>query len=118
MNENERLWAIFAHLSVLIAMVVSAGWLSFLGPLIVWLVKKDSSPAVRVASAGAFNFNVAMWLASIAGWIAFFTILLIPLALVLWLAVLALTLWHSIRGAMAASNQQVYVYPFQLPILS
>ncbi|WP_297723387.1 DUF4870 domain-containing protein [uncultured Mobiluncus sp.] len=118
MNENERLWAMFAHLSVLIAMAVSAGWLSFLGPLIVWLVKKDSSPAVRVAAAGAFNFNVAMWIAGIAGWIAFFTILLIPLALVLWLAVFALTLWHSIRGAIAASNQQVYIYPFQLPILS
>lgn len=108
----------FAHLSVLIAMAVSAGWLSFLGPLIVWLVKKDSSPAVRVAAAGAFNFNVTMWIAGIAGWIAFFTILLIPVALVLWLAVFALTLWHSIRGAIAASNQQVYVYPFQLPILS
>gem|GEM_PF-4718931 len=40
------------------------------------------------------------------------------MALVLWLAVFALTLWHSIRGAIAASNQQVYVYPFQLPILS
>ena len=39
-------------------------------------------------------------------------------ALVLWLAVFALTLWHSIRGAMAASNQQVYLYPWQLPILN
>lgn len=117
-KENERMWAMFAHLSVVIAMAVSAGWLSFLGPLIVWLVKKDSSPAVRVAAAGAFNFNVTMWLASIAGWIAFFTIVLIPLSLILWLAVFVLTLWHSIRGAIAASNQQVYLYPWQLPILN
>ncbi|EFU80049.1 hypothetical protein HMPREF0388_0967 [Mobiluncus curtisii ATCC 51333] len=117
-KENERMWAMFAHLSVVIAMAVSAGWLSFLGPLIVWLVKKDSSPAVRVAAAGAFNFNVTMWLASIAGWIAFFTIILIPLSLILWLAVFVLTLWHSIRGAIAASNQQVYLYPWQLPILN
>ncbi|WP_245527332.1 DUF4870 domain-containing protein [Mobiluncus holmesii] len=118
MKENERMWAMFAHLSVVIAMAVSAGWLSFLGPLIVWLVKKDSSPAVRVAAAGAFNFNVTMWLASIAGWIAFFTIILIPLSLILWLTVFVLTLWHSIRGAIAASNQQVYLYPWQLPILN
>ncbi|NMW89637.1 DUF4870 domain-containing protein [Mobiluncus curtisii] len=117
-KENERMWAMFAHLSVVIAMAVSAGWLSFLGPLIVWLVKKDSSPAVRVAAAGAFNFNVTMWLTSIAGWIAFFTIVLIPLSLILWLAVFVLTLWHSIRGAIAASNQQVYLYPWQLPILN
>ncbi|EFU81972.1 hypothetical protein HMPREF0576_0900 [Mobiluncus holmesii ATCC 35242] len=117
-KENERMWAMFAHLSVVIAMAVSAGWLSFLGPLIVWLVKKDSSPAVRVAAAGAFNFNVTMWLASIAGWIAFFTIILIPLSLILWLTVFVLTLWHSIRGAIAASNQQVYLYPWQLPILN
>lgn len=108
----------FAHLAALIAMTVSAGWLSFLGPLIVWLVKKDSSPAVRVASAGAFNFNLSMWIVGIAGWIAFFTILFIPLALVLWLAAFVLTLWHSIRGAIAASNNQVYCYPWQLPVLS
>ena len=54
--EDSRIAAILAHLSAPIAAVLSAGLLSLLGPLLVWLVKKDD-PFARRAAAGAFNFN-------------------------------------------------------------
>lgn len=117
MNSSERTWAILAHLSAIIAMLVSAGWLSFIGPLIVWAVKKNDSPAVRTAAAGAFNFNIGMWLMTVAGWICFFTLILIPLAAILWIMAFALTIFHHIRASIAVSNNQVYHYPWQIPIL-
>ena len=117
MNESERTWAMLAHLSAIIAMVVSAGWLSFVGPLVIWLIKKQDSPAVRTAAAGSFNFNIGMWVMSVAGWVCFFTILLIPLAYVLWFLAFILTLWHHIKATLAASNNTVYRYPWQIPIL-
>ena len=45
--------AILAHLAAVIAMVVSAGWLTFVGPLIVWFIYKDKSRFVRNAAAGS-----------------------------------------------------------------
>ncbi|OLL82996.1 hypothetical protein Ae263Ps1_0051c [Pseudonocardia sp. Ae263_Ps1] len=56
--EGSRIAAILAHLSAPIAAVLSAGLLSLLGPLLVWLVKKDD-PFARRAAAGAFNFNLS-----------------------------------------------------------
>lgn len=115
---DERTWMILAHLSAPIAMLVSAGWLTILGPLLVWLVKKDDSPAVRQAAAGAFNFNLAFWLMTLVGWICFITIILIPVAIIIWLIVFVVAVYAHLRGAWLASKGEVYNYPFQLKVLS
>jgi len=110
--------AVFAHLSSLIAEVVSAGWLSFVGPLAVWLIWKDRSPFVRACAAGAFNFNLGMWLMSIAAWISLFTVVLIPLAIVLFaISILGMVILHIVAAA-KASQGEVFAYPFQLRVLS
>ena len=115
---DDRMWAMLAHLSAPIAAIVSAGWLTFLGPLIVWLVKKDSSPFVRNAAAGAFNFSITMALISILGWILNFTVILsvigIPLVLLGGLGAIVL----GVVGAIKSWNGVAFTYPFQFKILS
>lgn len=115
---DERTWMILAHLSAPIAMILSAGWLTILGPLVVWFLKKDESPRVRQAAAGAFNFNVSFWLMTVIGWICFITLILIPVAIIIWVIVFIVAVYAHLRGAWLASKGQVYTYPFQLPILS
>ncbi len=66
---DERSLAVLAHLSAIIAMVVSAGWLSFAGPLLVWLLFRHRSDFVRRSAAGAFNFNLWAWVISVVAWI-------------------------------------------------
>ena len=47
---EERQWAMFAHLSALLGGLVTGwigGWGWFLGPLIIWLMKKDSMPLAK-----------------------------------------------------------------------
>ena len=39
---EEKNWAMFVHLSALISLVVLGG-LTFVGPLVIWLIKKDQS---------------------------------------------------------------------------
>lgn len=109
---------VLAHLSAIAAAVLSAGSLSLIGPLIMWFVYKDKSPAIRSAAAGAFNFNLTMWVVYWAAWIAFATFFGIPLAIVLWVFAGVMTLLCHIRGAMAANQGRSYDYPFQLRILS
>ena len=51
---SSRVAAILAHLSAPIAALLSAGSLSLLGPLLVWLFKKND-PYARRAAAGALS---------------------------------------------------------------
>jgi uncharacterized Tic20 family protein len=50
-NKDARMWAMLCHL---------AGLLSVLGPLIVWLIKKDEYPFVDEQGKEAVNFQLTM----------------------------------------------------------
>lgn len=113
---SERSLMILAHLSAIIAAVVSAGWLSLAGPLLVWLFTADK-PAVRRAAAGAFNFNLAFWVLYLIGWILFFTVILIPVSIIIWIVAFLVSLYCHVKGAVLASRGEVYRYPFQIPVL-
>ena len=116
-DRDDRTLAGLSHLSPLIALVLSAGWLSFVGPLAMWLIFRDRNPLVRNAAATAFNFNITVWIAVIIGWVCLFTIVLIPLAILLWIAAGLLQLIFSIIGAVRASRGEIYRYPMQVPLL-
>ncbi len=115
---DERSMAIVAHVSTLVAMIISAGWLSFVGPLVVWALYKNKSEFVRRSAAGALNFNLGMWLMSIVGWICIFTVVgaIIGIPLLIFSAV-AQVICHII-GAVKANRGELYRYPFQIRVLS
>jgi len=50
--KDERMWAMLAHLSGII--------LGFIGPLIVWLIKKEESPLVNEHGKEALNFQISI----------------------------------------------------------
>ena len=114
---EDRTPAALAHASSLIAMVISAGWLSFVGPLVMWLLYKDRSPFVRQAAAGSFNFNLGLWVMSIVGWILIITVIGIPLGiLLLAVSFLGQFIGHLI-GTIRATKGRSINYPFQIKIL-
>lgn len=117
-SADDRLWAMLAHLSAAIAAVVSVGWLTIVGPLIVWILKKDSSRFVRTASAGAFNFTLTMWLVSLIGWI--FTITVVGAVIGIPLIILGSlgSIVLGIVGAIKAWGGEVFKYPWQVRVLS
>ncbi len=114
---SSRIAAILAHLSAPIAALLSAGSLSLLGPLLVWLWKKDD-PYTRKAAAGAFNFNLTFWLLYLVSWLLILTVvgavIGIPLIIVLFLV----SAWCHIKGAIRAADDRPYDYPFQIRVLS
>ncbi|MBB1035850.1 DUF4870 domain-containing protein [Dietzia sp. CQ4] len=115
---DDRTPAALAHASSLIAMALSAGWLSFVGPLVMWLIYKDRSPFVRQAAAGSFNFNVGLWIMSIVGWIFIITVIGIPIGLVLLAVSFVLQIVGHLIGTVRATRGRTINYPFQLRILS
>ncbi|WP_420111360.1 DUF4870 domain-containing protein [Pseudactinotalea sp.] len=114
---DDRILAVLAHLSPIIAAIVSAGWLSFLGPLILYFIYKDRNSLVRNAAASSFNFHITVWACWIVAWILAITIIGLPISIVLWVVPAIAQIVLSIVGALRAWNGEVYRYPFQLPIL-
>lgn len=116
-SSDERTWAVLGHLSTVVAAVLSAGWLSFVGPLVVWALNKDKSRFVRTSAAGAFNFNVLIWALTIVGWIFFITLIGIPIAIIIWAVAFIAGAYCHIKGAILANRGELYRYPWGFPIL-
>lgn len=66
-SDEEKRWALFAHLSILVGGLVTYGWAasfgSFLGPLIIWLIQKDKMPFVADQAKEALNFGITLTIA-------------------------------------------------------
>ena len=62
-SAEERQWAMFAHLSALAGAILTGhmfGWGCFIGPLVIWLIKKDTMPFVNDQAREALNFNITL----------------------------------------------------------
>lgn len=116
-TDDERTWAVLGHISTIVAAVVSVGWLSFVGPLVIWALYRDKSAFVRQSAAGAFNFNLVIWAVTIVGWIFFITLIGIPVAIIIWIVVFVASIVYHVLAALAASRGEVYRYPWSITIL-
>ncbi|MCC5862246.1 MAG: DUF4870 domain-containing protein [Gammaproteobacteria bacterium] len=112
-SKEERNWALLAHLSA-VAGVLLAGLGMVLGPLVVWLLKREDSEFVADQAKEALNFNITMLLGYIVG------VILIPILIgVVILPVLGLLhLVFMIVAMIRASEGQRYRYPFALRLVS
>ncbi|MEI2702342.1 MAG: DUF4870 domain-containing protein [Baekduia sp.] len=110
---NSTGWAVLAHLSALIALVVG---FVFIGPLVVYLLKRDD-PFVRRHAAEALNFNLSVTIYGIVG--GFILVLLIIFVvglLLIPLAIAAGVAWFVlvILAAIKANNGEEYRYPLTI----
>jgi len=55
---QERTWGTISHVVPLVAMVVSAGTLGFVGSLVIYLIYKDKGPFVRAHAANSLNIQI------------------------------------------------------------
>ena len=120
--QEERQWAMFAHLSALLGGLVTSaigGWGWFLGPLIIWLLKKDTMPFVADQAKESLNFNItvtAIFLAlMILGFITLGIGFVIALPLMFIVGIAALVL--IIMAAVKANDGVRYRYPFTIRLL-
>jgi len=110
---DQRNWALATHLSPFVASFL--GGLTFLGPLVLYLVFKDRGVFVRRHSAEALNFQLTMWLGLI---ISIPLIFVFFLGLLTGAAILVAMLVCHILGAVAANEGRDYRYPFTIHFVS
>lgn len=117
-TSDERNWAVLAHLGPLIVGIFSVGTAGWLVPLVIWLVKGDESAFVRDQAKEALNFHISMFLGTVAGYILFFTLILSPVALLLWLCIWVGGIVFAILAAIEVNKGRRYRYPLILRILA
>lgn len=115
---DERTWALLGHLSAFSAFIV-AGLGCVLGPLIIWLVKRDTLPYAGDQAKEALNFNITIMLAGLGLWIVTVVTLGIGLLLTIPLGLALFGYWFvfTIIAAVNASNGVRYRYPFTLRLV-
>ncbi len=113
-SDEERNLAVIAHLSGM-AGIVMGGLIGFLGPLIIYLFKKDSSVYIESQAKEALNFQITLLIIGV-GCVALvfvscgfmFRILFVPMILQFAFAIIA---------AFAVKNGKYYRYPFNIRFL-
>jgi len=112
LTPDERTWGGAAHWTALIAGLF--GGLSFLGPLIVMLVKGNDSPWIRRQSVESLNFQISIMIYAIVSAIliiALVGLILLPIVGIFWLV-------FTIIGSVKASNGEDYRYPLTIRMVS
>jgi uncharacterized Tic20 family protein len=104
-NRDQNMWGMLCHLSALIGFVIPLG--NILGPLVVWLIKKQEYPFVDDQGKEALNFQLSMTLYYIIA--AILIIILIGLILLVALAIFSLVV--TIIAMIKANEGVAYRYP-------
>jgi len=109
---EERNWAMGVHLSALLGFVLPFG--NVLGPLAVWLIKKNESKLVDQEGKEALNFQISMTIYMCVSALLIIFLVGIPLLICVAIADLILTIVAAIK----TSNGEAYRYPLTLRFLS
>jgi uncharacterized Tic20 family protein len=110
-NPDERTWGMLAHLAAFAFFICPLG--NVIGPLIVWLVKRDESQFIADQGREALNFNISMVLAGVLCWVLVYVFIGILLGVALFIFWLTMTIVAGIR----ASEGVVYRYPLTLRLV-
>jgi len=111
-DPTSRNWAMAAHLlGAFSGFMIPFG--SIVGPLVVWLVKKDEDDFAGQHAVDALNFQITVLLASLICVPLMFILVGFLLLLVIIIGDLVL----SIMAAMAASRGETYQYPYSLQLV-
>src|SRR6202140_1508191 len=109
---EERNWAMGCHLSALLGCVVPFG--NVIGPLLVWLLKKNESTLVDAEGKEALNFQISMSIYMMVSAILIIVVIGLPMLFGFAIADLVLTIIAAIK----TSNGEHYRYPITLRFLS
>lgn len=111
-SAEERQWAMFAHLAALAGLVIPFG--NIIGPLVVWLIKREAMPFVADQGKEAVNFQITVAIAAIVSMILIVVVIGFVLLFVIGVAALILT----IIAALKANEGVAYRYPFTLRLIN
>ena len=110
-DKNARNLAVLCHLFGLLGLIIPPG--NVIGPLLIWLLKKEDHPFIEEQGREALNFQISFTIAMMVS--VFLALVYVGLFLLAILGIVDLIL--IIMASTAASRGENYRYPFSIKFL-
>lgn len=110
-DKDARTFGMLCHLLAFAGFLIPFG--SIIGPLVMWLVKREEHPFVNDKGKEAVNFNISMLIYFIVAAILTMIVIGIPILIALFIFWLVIT----IIAAIQASSGTAYRYPLNLRLI-
>ena len=110
-TQDERTFGMLAHLLALAGYAIPFG--NVVGPLVIWLIKKDEMPFVDDQGKEAVNFQISITIYTVVCVLLFF--LVVPILLAFGLGIVNLVL--IIVATIKANDGVAYRYPYNLRLI-
>jgi uncharacterized protein len=103
---RQRMWTMACHLSAL-SWICGVPFGNIFGPLAIWLIHRDASPAVETHGRESINFQLSMMLYSVAAVCTVVGILLLPVLVIYGVV-------QIVRATIRANNGDGFHYPLTI----
>jgi len=110
-DKQARSWATACHLSALAGLAIPFG--NILGPLVIWLIKKNEYPLVDEEGKEALNFQISMTIYCFVAAVLMLVLIGFFLLIALAIAWLVLVIIASVK----VSNGESYEYPLTIRLV-
>ncbi|MGM0652108.1 MAG: DUF4870 domain-containing protein [Bacillota bacterium] len=111
LTQDERTFGMLAHLTALAGFLIPFG--NIIGPLVVWLIKKDESAWVDKQGKESLNFQISVTIYALVAGI----LTLIVIGVLLLIAVGIFSLVMIIIATVKVNNGEDFKYPLCIRIL-
>ncbi len=112
-SNDERTWALIAHLGGAAGAFVGAGTSGWIAPLIALLARGNQSPTVRAHAVAALNFQLLWTIIAVAGWV----LICLGIGFVIGIAAWLFATVVGIIAGVRASNGEPYRYPASMSVI-
>jgi uncharacterized protein len=119
-TSDQQTWRVIAHASAFVQLV---GIPSVVGPLVVWLIRRDD-PVVEPHARAALNFQISLLIYFMVGvavaFVAALTIVGLVITVLILVGLLILVVLEMVFALLAtveASKGQLYHYPLSLNLI-
>ena len=112
-SSSVRTWCVLAHATALVGFLVPVAG-HIVGPLIVWLAKRQDSAEIDAHGKESINFQISMLIWNIVAGILVLVVIGIPILILLHVLNIIFVIVASIR----ASEGKLYRYPLSIRLIS
>ena len=111
LSQDEKNWGMFCHVAVFAGCIVPLG--NIIGPLVIWLMKKDQYGFVDYNARQAMNFQITILIAMLLS--ALLAFVLIGILMLIGIGIFALIM--TIRAIIQSGRGNYYTYPCSIKII-
>jgi uncharacterized Tic20 family protein len=112
MTKEEKNWAALIHLAAFTGLVIPFG--NIFGPMLIWMLKKDSSEFINYHGKEAVNFQLTLTIYFVIAIVLVIILIGIPILLLVFL----FSFIFPIIAAIKAAEGEYYLYPLSFNIIN